>query len=641
MTATCHGSGAPGPAAVDARRILLVGNPNVGKSTLFNAMTGARQRVMNAPGTTVELSEGSWRSGSATGDITVTDLPGTYSLIARSPDEQVVADAVLTAPDLARERAAVAVVLLDATALARSLYLLAQVARSGRPVVVAVTMHDVARARGQAPDLERLAEVLAVPVIPLDPRTGTGLDLLAAALADAGRVTVPGPGPGGDALTDHLAEAEPLFDWVEGVLTRLDPPPPPHRTRSDAADRVLLNPWIGLPVFAATMWALFQLGTSVAAPLMDLVDRLVNGPVAGAVRALLDPWAPPLVEGLVVDGVLAGVGTVLTFLPLMALMYTALALLEDSGYLARSALLADRLMRALGLDGRAVLPLIIGFGCNVPALAATRTLPSARQRLLTGLLVPWTTCAARLTVYILLAGVFFPRHAGTVIFAMYAASVVLVVGGGWVLRRTFFRDVIPEPLLLVLPAYQRPRSRAVAASVWSRVSAFAMRAGKIIVVTLTVVWALMALPATGGTVGDVPVADSLYGAAAHGVAPVFEPAGFGTWHAAAALATGFVAKEVVVGALAQSYAVAEPSDPARAGSLGQAMRESFEESSGGHGGAAALAFMVFVLAYTPCLATVAEQWRLFGARWTLGAMGAQILIAWLAAVTVFQVGKLL
>ena len=641
MTAPCHDGGSPPPVVVGERRILLIGNPNVGKSTLFNAMTGARQRVMNAPGTTVELSEGTWRAGG--GAVTVTDLPGTYSLIARSPDEQVVADAVLTAPDLARDRAAVAVVLLDATALARSLYLLAQVARSGRPVVTAVTMHDVARERGQAPDLDRLAQVLGVPVVPLDPRAGAGLDLLAAALPAAGRVPgVPGADPdGGEApLADRLAEAEPLFDWVEGVLTRLDPPPPPHRTRSDAVDRVLLNPWVGLPVFAATMWALFQLGTSVAAPLMDLVDRVVNGPVSAAARALLS-WAPSWVGGLVVDGALAGVGTVATFLPLMALMYAALALLEDSGYLARAALLADRLMRSMGLDGRAVLPLIIGFGCNVPALAATRTLPSARQRLLTGLLVPWTTCAARLTVYILLAGVFFPRHAGTVIFAMYAASVLLVVGGGWVVRRTLFRDVVPEPLLLVLPAYQRPRLRAVAASVWSRVSAFAARAGQVIVVTLTVVWALMAVPAAGGSVGDVAVEDSLYGAAAHAVAPAFEPAGFGNWHATAALATGFVAKEVVVGALAQSYAVAEPTDPARAGSLGDAMRASFEESSGGHGGAAALAFMVFVLAYTPCLATVAEQWRLFGARWTLGSMGAQLTIAWLAAVAVFQVGRLL
>ncbi len=644
MTAPCHDGGSPPPVVVGEQRILLIGNPNVGKSTLFNAMTGARQRVMNAPGTTVELSEGTWRAGG--GAVTVTDLPGTYSLIARSPDERVVADAVLAAPDLARDRAAVAVVLLDATALARSLYLLAQVARSGRPVVTAVTMHDVARERGQAPDLDRLAQILGVPVVPLDPRAGVGLDLLAAALPDARRVPgVPGADPDGAGapLADRLAEAEPLFDWVEGVLTRLDPPPPPHRTRSDAVDRVLLNPWVGLPVFAATMWALFQLGTSVAAPLMDLVDRVVNGPVSAAARALLS-WAPAWVEGLVVDGALAGVGTVATFLPLMALMYAALALLEDSGYLARAALLADRLMRSMGLDGRAVLPLIIGFGCNVPALAATRTLPSARQRLLTGLLVPWTTCAARLTVYILLAGVFFPRHAGTVIFAMYAASVVLVVGGGWVLRRTLFRDVAPEPLLLVLPAYQRPRLRAVGASVWSRVSSFATRAGKVIVVTLTVVWALMAVPAGGGgdmAVGDVPVEDSLYGAAAHAVAPVFAPAGFGNWHATAALATGFVAKEVVVGALAQSYAVEEPTDPARAGSLGEAMRASFEESSGGHGGAAAFAFMVFVLAYTPCLATVAEQWRLFGARWTLGSMGAQLTVAWLAAVAVFQAGRLL
>lgn len=682
---SCHGA-APGAVLVRADvEVLLVGNPNVGKSTLFNAMTGARQRVMNAPGTTVELARGTWST--AVGPVTVTDLPGTYSLVARSPDEQVVADALAGPGPVEHEEGcgcpdpALAVVLLDATAPARSLYLLAQTARSGRPVVVAMTMVDVA---GEAaPDAGALAEVLGVPVVVTNPRAGTGLGALAEAVHAGGRrLTVTRPGTGATdedtccagvehaaatgtagAETDRVgeagqaeiplspderaawAEAEAHFAWVETVLERIGPAEAPRRTRSDRVDTVLLNPWVGLPVFGTVMWGLFQLGTSAAAPLMDAVD-VGAGWVGDRVRELFAPVADttvgPWVEGLLVDGILAGVGVVATFLPLMALMYAALALLEDSGYMARAALLADRLMRRIGLDGRAVLPLIVGFGCNLPALAATRTLPNARQRLLTGLVVPWTSCAARLTVYILLAGVFFPTHAGTVIFGMYVLSVVFVVGGAWLLRRTGFRDVTPEPLMLVLPAYQRPRLRAIGASVWSRVSAFATRAGKVIVVTLTVVWALMSVPATGGhAVGEVPVEDSLYGAAAHAMAPVFSPAGFGSWNSAAALVTGFVAKEVVVGAMAQTFAVEEPEDPAEAGTLGEAMRATFDESSGGHGSAAALAFMVFVLAYTPCLATVAEQWRMFGRRWALGATAAQLVIAWVAAVAVFQVGRLL
>jgi ferrous iron transport protein B len=330
----------------------------------------------------------------------------------------------------------------------------------------------------------------------------------------------------------------------------------------------------------------------------------------------------------------------------MALMFLAIALLEDCGYLARAAFVADRAMRTLGLDGRAVLPLVVGFGCNVPALTATRSLPSARQRLLTGLLVPYTSCSARLTVYVLLASVFFPDHAGTVIFLMYLASVALVVLGGLVLRVTAFRDLQREPLVLVLPAYQRPRLRALLLAAGVRVQAFVVKAGRIIVVTLTVVWVLVAVPAgPGHTLADVPVEESLYGSAARALAPVLAPAGTDDWHVVAALATGIVAKEVVVGSFAQSYALAEPVDPAdgsaAARDLGTALRATFTQTSGGHPGAAAAGFMVLVLAYTPCLATIAEQRRLFGVRWTLGAVAVQLVVAWGLSVLVFQVGRLL
>ena len=448
-----------------------------------------------------------------------------------------------------------------------------------------------------------------------------------------------------------MAQVDQVIEGLAPATVRALPAPAPaaaaadrpwRRTFSDRIDTVLLNPWAGIPVFLAVVWLLFELTTRFAAPMQDLIDQLVNGPLASGVTALLrlvglaDSW----VQGLLVDGLLAGVGTVLTFVPVMAVMFLALGVLEDCGYLARAAFVADRAMRVLGLDGRALLPLIVGFGCNLPAFAATRTLPNARQRLLTGLLIPLTSCSARLTVYVLLAGAFFPDRAGTVIFAMYVASVLLVLGGGMLLRRTAFRDVRAEPLILVLPPYQRPHLRTLGMSVRLRVGAFVVGAGKIIVATMLVVWVLMALPVTGQhAVGDVPVADSAYGRAASSLAPVLAPAGFGNDHAAAALMTGFVAKEVVVGSFAQSYAVAEPGDPARAGSLGERLRESFDESSGGHGGAAALAFMVFVLAYTPCVAALAEQRRLFGWRPTASALVAQLAIAWMLAVLVFQVGS--
>ena len=665
---------APPPAPL---RVLLVGGPNVGKSTLFNALTGARQHTTNAPGTTVELATGTWRTaGQRTADPAtervIVDLPGSYSLLARSSDEQVTADAVRELAGSIVDvggQPGVVVVVLDATALTRSLYLLAQVAETGVPLVVALTMVDLASKATDSPTspmepgalAAALATSLGVPVLPVNARNRGAGGLRLADAVDAiaehpMRVTgIDPPAPVPD-LVQELAHAETLFAWVEHVVEQVtsclrpEPGSPTgvisgrrlRRTFSDRVDTVLLNPWAGVPAFLAVVWLLFELTSRFAAPLQGFIGHLVNGPLASAVTwalglvGLADSW----VQGLLVDGLLVGVGTVLTFLPVMAVMFAALGLLEDSGYLARAAFVADRAMRSLGLDGRALLPLIVGFGCNLPALAATRTLPHARQRLLTGLLIPLTSCSARLTVYVLLAGTFFPQHAGTVIFGMYLASVMLVFGGGLLLRRTAFRDVHAEPLILVLPPYQRPHLRTLGMSVRLRVGAFVTGAGKIIVGTMLVVWVLMALPVAGQhAAGHVPVADSLYGRAASGIAPVLAPAGFGNDHASAALITGFVAKEVVVGSFAQSYAVAKPGDAARPGSLGEQLRASFDESSGGHGGAAALAFMVFVLAYTPCVAALAEQRHLFGWRPMVSALGAQLAGAWLLAVLVFQVGS--
>ncbi|MDR0482080.1 MAG: ferrous iron transport protein B [Cellulomonadaceae bacterium] len=628
-------------------RIALAGNPNCGKSTLFNALTGLRQSVMNAPGTTVDIATGIWRGR----DLALVDLPGTYSLIARSPDERVAADILTSrdetqAPDLA-------IVILDATGLARSLNLLAQVIETEVPVVAAITMNDVASTRDVAPNLDALAVAADVPVVAVDPRTGAGQEALGDVVQRVLALSAEGHTHGNDpdSAPLHRTDDE-RFEWTNTVLAAALPSPPaiPVRSWTDRIDRVLLHPFAGIPVFLAVMWLLFELTAEFAKPLVDGVEGLFTETIAGALDGAI-PWT--WLEGLIVDGVLVGVGTVLSFVPLLALIFLAIGILEDSGYLARAAFVADRGLRALGLDGRAMVPLVIGFGCNVPAIPATKTMPDERRRLLTGLLIPFTSCPARLPVYVLIAGAFFPGHVGTVVFTMYVASGLLIVLGGLALKATVFRDLRQtRPLVLALPAYHVPRLKPLLASLWHRVWAFIKGAGGIIAGTLVVVWLLSAIPVVPGhQVADVPVEDSVYGRIAQGVAPVLEPAGLNDWRVASSLVTGFVAKEVVVGNLAQSFAMADDDldsvaeaaedDPqaAAGGTLGRELRTALEESSGGHAAAAAWAFLAFVLAYTPCVATVAEQRRAYGWRWTGGAVVVQTVLAWLIAVGVFQVAR--
>jgi ferrous iron transport protein B len=613
----------------------LVGPPNVGKSTLFNALTGARATMGNWPGTTVEVARGTWRLGDGA-SATLVDLPGAYSLDAASPDEQLTAELVADpdsddAPDLT-------IVAVDAAHLSRSLYLVAQLRELPRRLVVAVTMPDVAHRRGLAVRPAALAGHLGVPVVEIDPRHRTGL----AELAQTVTAAAADPVPPARTPVAGIAEADDeRFAWIAAAVAAGTASDGQVQTRwSDRVDRVVLAPVLGPLVFLAVMWGVFQLTTAVAVPLQDLLGDFFAGPVSQGVAwglgglGLGGTW----VQGLLVDGVIGGVGMLLSFTPLLAIMFALLALLEDSGYLARAAVLTDRVMGLLGLPGRAFLPLVVGFGCNVPAIAATRTLATPRQRLVTVMLIPFTACSARLTVFVMLGTVFFGRWAGTAVFVMYVASIILVVVAGLVWRSALWRTLPDEPLVIDLPPYQVPTLRLTGAVAWTRLRGFLQTASGIIVAAVILVWLVQAIPVTGGTFGHVEVEDSLYAWLARGVAPLFAPAGFGSWQTVSALVVGFVAKEAVISSWGQTYAIDNPGNIA---ALGDHIQAAFAASSGGHPLAAVAAFMVYLLAYTPCVATLAAQSREIGWRWTGVGILVQLATASAMAILVFQVGRLI
>ena len=629
---SCHSTSAMRIAKEGTPVLALVGAPNSGKSTLFNALTGAKVQTGNWPGTSVEISRGLWNAQPEVFDII--DLPGAYSLDPMSPDEEFTRDMLVEAPPC--ERPDVVVVLVDATAPARGLNLAFQIAEHPYRVVIGVTKEDIDKQQGISIDTFALSHEVGIPVVSVNGRRRENLDALEYEVARAMHTEPRTIRPNAD-LDQRFVD----LDAAEKVaVSRTDTGEP----LSHRVDRLVLHPVVGPILFLAVMWAVFFITTTVAGPLQDGLEAFITGPVSAAARSILpDNW---LLTGLLVDGLIGGVGMVLTFAPLLALMFLCLAVLEDSGYMARAAVVTDRVMRAIGLPGKAFIPIVVGYGCNVPAISATRVLGDVRHRILTCLLIPFTSCSARLIVFMMLAQVFFPAHAGSAVFAMYVLSIALVVLVGLALRRTVWRAMPAEALVIDLPAYQLPTFRLTISVMWVRLKGFLHTAGGIIVATVVVIWLLMSIPVTGGHSFNeeaVPPQDSAYGAVAQAMSPVFAPAGFDSWSLTGPLVTGFVAKETLISTWAQTYAVEDVTDDApeeqAESPLASHIRADFDAASGGHGLAAVWAYMVFLLAYTPCVATVAAQRREIGWKWTLIGFALQLGSAWILAVGVFQVLK--
>ncbi len=485
--------------------------------------------------------------------------------------------------------------------------------------------------------------------------------------------------------------ADERYSWINQVTREVVQKTADGPSISEQIDRVVTNRWLGIPIFLLVMYTLFRMTSEIPAAMVNWLRFVLNGPLTRWATGLLNlaglggTW----VQHLVVDGILAGVGGVLVFVPVLTALYLGLGLLEDSGYMARAAFVIDRLMHTLGLHGKSFLPMIVGFGCSVPGIYATRVMENPRERLLTGLLVPFMSCSARLPVYMLFAVVFFPQQAGLVIFGLYLGGIAMAILVGQILNRTIFRGMPQAALIMEMPSYHKPIIKNILRQTWDRTSEFINRAGTTILMCSVLIWLLMAVPANGrDKFSETPVQNSLFGVIAQAVAPVFAPVGFGSWQSTGALVTGIVAKEVVVSTLAQAYISGGPA-AAPAASLpgagpaslaqdvleigqqfGQAVLDTlrslpllvgidlrpqgtagqidstlagniyqgFVTSGFGHPALAALSFLVFVLLYTPCISALTVARHELGGRWMSWMAFGQFAIAWLASLVVFQGG---
>jgi len=612
--------------------IAIAGNPNSGKTALFNAMTGARQHVGNWPGVTVEKKEGRVTRGGKS--ALVVDLPGTYSLGSQALDETIARDFIT------HERPDVVINVVDSTNLERNLYLTTQLLDLGVPLVLALNMFDEVKALGIDIDVEALSRALRVNVVPTVAVRSRGIDeLLDAAFAaiDAHTrpttpvtlITAAVPDTGNIETCDLAAEhryklAAEITQSVIRTTTDV-----PAESPSQRIDRIALNKWLAYPIFFGVVWAMFQFTFTLSEPIALWLGGAIGTFGSWVSRMLGATGAPEMVVAFLADGVFAGLGALLEFAPPIFLLFFAISFLEDIGYMARAALISDRLMGAVGLHGKAFIPMILGFGCNVTGILAARSLDSRRDRLVSILVNPLISCSARLPVYVLFAGAFFAERRGLVVFSLYALGVVPAALAAKVLS-VFIKPDVSSTFVMELPPYRMPRISGVLLQTWERGREFLHKAGTVILLAVVVVWVLSNLPP--GVDPGSP--QSLIGRIGSAIAPLLKPAGFGTWQAASALVFGAIAKELIVGTLGVLYGSGVGSASGGSGLI-NAIQANWTPLS-------AYAFMVMSLVYMPCVATLAAIRRETGSRaWTAFAMAYPLVLGWVLAVIVYQVGRLI
>lgn len=675
-------------------RYALAGNPNCGKTTLFNAVTGSNQYVGNWPGVTVEKKEGKV-IGSET-DASIVDLPGIYSLSPYSMEE------IVTRNYLIDEKPDLIINIVDATNLERNLYLSLQIAELGRPMVIALNMVDMLEKRGDTIDYPLLSALLGITIVPISASRGTGIhklihaaehevihatsnthldrhcnlgdppDLYTGAVRQAVKLIedlirdnckehdlplrwsavklIEGDAPTLEKLnlsdtqlsclesivreleTDHIDRemviADQKYRFICSVTQKAVKKghEDGHLTVSDRVDQIVTNRYLAIPLFFAIMGLVFYITFGALGPrLSDLVGGFINGTLAGAVRGLLTgigaaDWA----TGLVCDGIIAGLGAVLAFLPQILLLFFFLSILEDSGYMARAAFIMDRALHVIGLSGKSFVPMLMGFGCSVPAVMSSRTLENEKDRRLTIMLIPFMSCSAKMPIYSLFIAAFFSASRGLAVCSIYLLGVVVAILCAFLLQKTVLKGG-HAPFVMELPPYRLPTAKTLSLHVWEKLKDFLTKAGTVLLGASVVVWALQYFNFSFQHVQDS--SQSILGLIGAAIAPLFRPLGFGDWQSSVSLLSGLIAREQVVSSLGILYGTS-------GAGLAAALQAVYTPAS-------AYAFMTFALLFIPCIAAVTTIRREMNSRkWTLIALSFQAVVAYFVTFVVYQLGRL-
>lgn len=584
------------------KTIALLGNPNVGKTTLFNSLTGSNQRIGNWAGVTVDKKEGFFK------DTKIVDLPGIYAMDTFSNEEKI------SKKFLETDEVDLILNIIDASNIDRNLYLTTQLKQFNKPIILAVNMIDVAEKKGINLDYNKLSTLLNVTVIPIIASKEQGVDEIKKVIEN-------------DSYLNNQKDSKLIFkdekdtyNYIEDLLNKCNKTIDENKsTFKDKLDNILLNPWLAYPIFILTMALMFQITFSwIGQPLSDLLDGYLNDSLIPYISSLLsntEPWF----QSLIVDGIIAGVGGILVLLPIILSLFACISILEDSGYMARVAFIMDKLMRKMGLSGKAFIPMIVGFGCTVPAIMSARTLESEKDRKLTALLVPLMSCNARLPVYAIFGAVFFPDHTGLVVAMLYLLGVILAFLLGILFKNTIFKKD-EEPFIIELPEYKMPALKSVLKQIYEKAKSFLVKAGTIIFAMSVIIWFLSNFNFSG----MVDVNDSILASIGSFIAPIFKPLGFGNWQSSVSLLTGLLAKETVVASMGVIFA----------GDLTAVLPLYFTAAS-------AISFLVFVLLYTPCISVLGAMKKEYGTKFTIFSSSYQLLLAWIVSFIIYNIANLL